>query len=68
MLDNLTYMEKEIMFLLIQGHNFNGISSYLIIDYSEYKTLKKSLFKKLHITRIVQLLPTLIQNGFANII
>ena len=68
MLENLTDIEKEIMLLLIQGQNYDGISEYLIIDYSEYKILKKSLFKKLHITKIIQILPLLLQNGLADYI
>lgn len=63
MLDLLTDTEKEIMYMLIQGQNFNGISDFIGIDYQEYITLKKSIFKKLHITRITQILPLLLSNG-----
>ena len=42
MLEDLTENEKEIMFLLIQGHNFNGISQICVIDYSTYVRLRKS--------------------------
>ena len=63
MLDLLTDTEKEIMYMLIQGQNFNGISDFIGIDYQEYITLKKSIFKKLHITRIIQILPLLLSNG-----
>lgn len=63
MLDLLTDTEKEIMYMLIQGQNFNGISDFIGIDYQEYITLKKSIFKKLHITRIIQILPLLLSSG-----
>ena len=68
MLEDLTENEKEIMFLLIQGHNFNGISDFLEIDYPTFIILKKSIFKKLKITRIIQILPLLLKNGFEDII
>lgn len=68
MLEDLTENEKEIMFLLIQGHNFNGISDFLEIDYPTFIILKKSMFKKLKITRIIQILPLLLKNGFEDII
>ncbi len=68
MLEDLTENEKEIMFLLIQGHNFNGISDFLEIDYPTFIILKKSIFKKLKITRIIQILPQLLNNGFEDII
>ena len=68
MLEDLTENEKEIMFLLIQGHNFNGISDFLEIDYPTFIILKKYMFKKLKITRIIQILPQLLNNGFEDII
>lgn len=64
MLSLLTTTEKEVMLLLVQGYNFNGISQYLDIDYSLYIKIKRSLLKKLHITRITQILPLLIKNNF----
>ena len=36
MLYNLTDSEKEIMLLLVQGHNFYGISEILGIDYTTF--------------------------------
>ena len=56
MLEDLTENEKEIMFLLIQGHNFNGISDFLEIDYPTFIILKKSIFKKLKISRTTEIL------------
>ena len=63
MLEDLTENEKEIMFLLIQGHNFNGISDFLEIDYPTFIILKKSMFKKLHISRTTEILGLLLQQG-----
>ena len=48
MLEILSDNEKEIMFRLAQGHNFNGILDFVGIDYTTFIALKKSLFKKLH--------------------
>ena len=56
MLEILSDNEKEIMFLLAQGHNFNGILDFV--------GLKKSLFKKLHISRTTEILGLLLQQGF----
>ncbi len=64
MLEDLTENEKEIMFLLIQGHNFNGISDFLEIDYPTFIILKKSIFKKLKISRMTEILGLLLQQGF----
>lgn len=63
MIEALTEIEKEVMFLLIQGQNFNGISSWMRIDYSGYIKIKKSIFRKMKIKRSAQLLYALIQNG-----
>lgn len=59
----LSQDEKELMFLIIQGHNFNGITEWLSIDYSEYLTIKRSLLKKLHVKRITQILSVALLNG-----
>lgn len=64
MLEDLTENEKEIMFLLAQGHNFNGISDFLEIDYPTFIILKKSIFKKLKISRMTEILGLLLQQGF----
>ena len=64
MLENLTDIEKEIMFLLAQGHNFNGILDFLEIDYPTFIILKKSIFKKLKISRTTEILGLLLQQGF----
>lgn len=64
MFENLTENEKEIMFLLAQGHNFNGILDFVGIDYPTFIILKKSLFKKLHISRATEILGLLLQQGF----
>lgn len=63
MIEALTETEKEVMFLLIQGQNFNGISSWMHIDYSDYIKIKKSIFRKIKVKRSAQLLYALIKNG-----
>lgn len=52
------------MFLLVQGHNFNGILDFVGIDYPTFIALKKSLFKKLKISRTTEILGLLLQQGF----
>ena len=64
MFEILSDNEKEIMFLLAQGHNFNGISDFLEIDYPTFIILKKSIFKKLKISRMTEILGLLLQQGF----
>ncbi len=64
MLEDLTENEKKIMFLLVQGHNFNGILDFVGIDYPTFIALKKSLFKKLKISRTTEILGLLLQQGF----
>ena len=64
MIDILTEEEKEVMLLLIQGHNFQGVSDFLGIDYLVYINIKKSILKKLKITRIIKILPYLIERDY----
>lgn len=63
MLENLTELENNIIQMLIQGHNAKGISDILGIDYIAYIKIKKSILKKLHITKTIQLLLILIMQG-----
>ena len=52
MLVELTQLEEEIMDMLIQGQNPNGITSWLGISYIEYSKNRKFILKKLNIRRI----------------
>ena len=63
MLELLNESEKEVVLLIIQGHNFNGISQMCAIDYKTYKKLKKSAFAKLHTNTMNKLLGSLFQQG-----
>ena len=47
MIDKLTEEEKDVMLLLIQGHNFQCVTAFLGIEYLVYIKIKKSIFKKL---------------------
>ena len=62
MIKDLTETEKELMFMLVQGQNYTGISSWLNIDYPLYVKLKKSLYRKMRVKRASQLLYILIKN------
>lgn len=65
MLEDLTENEREIMFLLAQGHNFSGIIDFVGIDYPTFIILKKSIFKKLKISRTTEILGLLLQQGIS---
>ena len=64
MLVELTQLEEEIMDMLIQGQNSNGITSWLGISYVEYSKNRKSILKKLQIKRITEIYPKLILLNF----
>lgn len=49
MLECLLEEEKEVMLLLIQGHNFQGINQFCNIDYKTYKKIKRSIYLKLKV-------------------
>lgn len=66
MIELLTETEKEMMYMLIRGQNYKGISLWLCIDYSEYVKLKKSILKKMNVKRITQLLLVLINENIPN--
>lgn len=61
MFKDLTEQEKEIAFMLMQGQNCRTICEWLGIDYREYVKINKSVFRKLGIRRITQLLPLAIE-------
>lgn len=63
MLEILTDSEKEVVTLIIQGHNFNGISQHCNMDYNSYNRIKKSVFHKFNINNMNKLLGYLIQNN-----
>jgi DNA-binding CsgD family transcriptional regulator len=65
MLDILTENEKEVVLLIIQGHNFNGITQHCAIDYNSYKKIKKSIFAKLNVNNMNKLLGFLLQQGYS---
>ncbi len=60
-MNTLTYEEKVVMEMLIQGSNAAEIISWLELDYREYKKIKLRLLHKLHVKRIIQLLPLAIK-------
>lgn len=55
---DLTYEEKIILEMLIQGSNAKDIQYWLNISYNKYYKTKHKLFKKMHVKRTIQLLPT----------
>ncbi len=62
-MSDLTQLEKDIMQLLIEGHNAREITDWLAIDYIQYKKSKNKILKELKITRITQILPAAINLG-----
>lgn len=62
MLEILTEQEKEIATMLMQGQNYRVICEWIGINYKEYLKIKRSIFKKLNIKRVIQILPIAIKN------
>ena len=56
MLETLTPKETEVLYMLIRGQNYRGITDWLGLDYNEFVKLKKSIFKKLNVTRMNELI------------
>lgn len=56
MLETLTPKETEVLYMLIRGQNYRGITDWLGLDYNEYVKLKRSIFKKLNVTRMNELI------------
>ena len=63
----LTDTEKIIIDMLAYGHNTQSILDWLGIDYAEYKKHKRQVFKKLKITRTIQVLPIALSLGLIEI-
>lgn len=61
MLEILTEQEKEIATMLMQGQNYRVICEWIGINYKEYLQIKRSIFKKLNIKRVTQILPAAVQ-------
>lgn len=58
---NLTGKERAIIDLIAYGHDTNTILDCLSMDYIEYKRHKQQIFKKLNISRIIQVLPVAVK-------
>lgn len=56
MLETLTPKETEVLYMLIRGQNYREITDWLGLDYNEYVKLKRSIFKKLNVTRMNELI------------
>ena len=56
MLETLTPKETEVLYMLIRGQNYRGITDWLGLDHNEYVKLKRSIFKKLNVTRMNELI------------
>ena len=56
-MNSLSYEEKVVTEMLIQGASAQDIMDWLVLDYKQYKKIKLSILHKLHLKRIIQLLP-----------
>ena len=65
-MDKLSYQEKIVLQMLIQGHNLNEIAEWLNISRFECRKIKLELFKKFKIKRTIQLLPVILQSDIAD--
>ncbi len=68
MLEVLTKNEQDVMNLLVQGRDFKNITEFLAIDFNQYKIIKKSLFKKLNIKKVVEILPLFIKHNMVDML
>lgn len=58
-----TDTEQTVMNMLYLGHNICTISDWLGINHAECIKIKRQIFKKLGITRVIQILPAIIKLG-----
>lgn len=65
-MDKLSYQEKIVLQMLIQGHNLNEIAEWLNISRFACRKIKLELFKKFKIKRTIQLLPVILQLDIAD--
>ena len=50
----LTIREKEILSLMMEGHNYQAIAKKLFISYDTVRTHVRSIYKKLHVASVNQ--------------
>jgi len=62
----LTQIEYEVVSMLIYGHNSRAIIEWLEITNKEFLKIKYTIFRKLKITRTIQLLNVLIEKQIIN--
>ncbi len=58
---NLTDIEKDIMNMLICGHNSPAIIDWYELDIKDFNKIKRNIFKKLKISRTIQILSAAIR-------
>ncbi|MBE7713774.1 MAG: hypothetical protein E7Z87_08520 [Cyanobacteria bacterium SIG26] len=54
-------LEKEILLMLISGHNSRTITQWFGLEQKQYLKIKQSVFKKLGISRSIQILQALLK-------
>ena len=52
----LSKREKEILELIMEGNNFHNISDKIFISYETVRTHVRSIYKKLHVTSVNQVI------------
>ena len=61
--NNLNNIEYEIMFMLFAGQSALGVMEALGLDYKDYVSYKRNIFKKLGIHRMTQIAAFVLKNG-----
>lgn len=63
---NLTSREKDILHCIINGKNHQSIASDLKISYDTVRTHIKSIYSKLHISSLTELINKVLNDGILN--
>ncbi|MFI5188019.1 MAG: response regulator [Chitinophagales bacterium] len=61
----LSDREKEILHLMVEGHNYKAIAEKLFISYETVRTHVKHIYKKLHVASRSEAIMKAIQHGLS---
>jgi len=59
----ITKEEKALLNLLLEGENSSQIIEWMNLNYKDYLKIKHTLFKKLKITRTIQIFSAVVKLG-----
>ena len=61
----LSEREKEILHLMVEGHNYKSIADKSFISYETVRTHVKHIYKKLHVASRSEAIQKAIQQGLS---